>query len=271
MDIQWPLVLYTTLIALGSGLFIFVAVLEVAGKINDIRRLGTIIALAALVLGGCASLLHLEHPGRIFGVFNNLGSPLGMELVFLALTVIVAVVFLFTLKPEPTMLTKVLAVLGIIAAAGLMLVAGNLYVLSARPAWSTGFLPLSYLVSAFVLGIFMGYTLLAAKKGDEALLKSVKWAALILLALQAAVTIVYAMNLGAIANFELPEGNIVTLFWGVVIAVGIVVPIVVALIPGLAKKTPLAVAGVGLVCVLAGGVAARAIMYLIGTVPPLPF
>ena len=271
MEIQWPLVFYTTLIALGSGLFIFVSVLEVAGKASEIRRLGTIIALGALVLGGCASLLHLGHPGRIFGVLNNLGSPLGLELVFLSLTVIVAVVFLVLLKPEATMITKVLAVLGIIAAAGLMLVAGSLYVLSARPAWSSGFLPLSYLISAFVFGIFMGYTLLAAKKGDAALLNSVKWAALILLALQAAVTIVYAMNLGAVSNFVLPEGSIVSLFWGVVIAVGIVVPIVVALIPGLAKKTPLIVASVGLVCVIVGGIAARAIMYLIGTVPPLPF
>jgi len=194
-----------------------------------------------------------------------------MELVFIALTVVVVVIFLIALRPEATIVTKILAVLGIIAAAGLMLVVGNLYVLSARPAWSTGLVPLSYLVSAFVLGIFMGYTLLAAKKGEEGLLKNVKWAAIILLGLQAAVTILYATNLSAVANYQPPEGDVSMLFWGVVIVVGIVVPIVVALIPGLAKKTPLIVAGAGLVCVIAAGVVARAIMYLIGTVPPIPF
>jgi len=263
--------MFTLFIALGSGCFMFVAVLELAGKANEIRRIGTIVALSALILGGVASVLHLEHPLRALNVISNLGSPLGMELVFIASTIIVVLIFLFAQRAEATIFTKVLAVLGIILGAGLMLAAGFSYVLSARPAWSTGFLPLSYLVSAFVLGIFMGYTLLAAKKGDEGLLKNVKWAALILLGLQAAVTILYAASLGTISNYEPPAGDVTMLFWGVVILVGIVLPIIVALIPGLAKKTPLIVAGTGLVCVLAGGLAARAIMYIIGTVPPLPF
>jgi anaerobic dimethyl sulfoxide reductase subunit C (anchor subunit) len=77
MGNEWSLVFFTALAALGTGTFVGVGVSEWTGKIEQIRRPGSIIALIALVASGLSSVTHLGHPERIFGALGHPTSEIG--------------------------------------------------------------------------------------------------------------------------------------------------------------------------------------------------
>jgi anaerobic dimethyl sulfoxide reductase subunit C (anchor subunit) len=60
------------------------------GKAREIQIPATVVSLVAVILGGIASFLHLEHWGRIFNRFGHLTSGITQELIGIVVFIVVA-------------------------------------------------------------------------------------------------------------------------------------------------------------------------------------
>ncbi|MBM4467198.1 MAG: hypothetical protein FJ014_16865 [Chloroflexi bacterium] len=276
MEIQWPLVFFTLLTGLGAGAFAFVALTEWLGKAERTRLPGASTALVAMAAGGVASVFHLGHLERIFNVLNNLRSGIAQEMILIGLTGLAIVVYIIVVRlGYSAQVRKIVALVGLVLATLLAIAIGKSYVLAARPAWNTWLLPLLYFVSAAVLGLFTIYIWAALRKEEEATVLAVNRATLITLAVQAVVVVAYVVYL-AVAPFPNPlrsasrllAGDLAPVFWGGLVVVGLLIPLGLTAWFFVAKKKvlpSLVVAVVGLVCVLVGGGAFRALMYILGS------
>ena len=277
MDIQWPLVFFTLLTGLGVGTFFLVALTEWLGKAEAIRMPGAITALAAIVLGGIISVLHLGRPERALNAFGNMSSGVSQEMLLVGIGGLVVLVYIIImLVGASAQARKVVGTIGMVLAVIMGIVLGMNYVLPARPAWNTFLLPLVYLASAGVLGLFTVYIWLVVKgKKEEANLIGINKATWIVLAVQAVFVVGYVIFLAVApypdpsrSVFKLLAGDIALAFWLGVVVVGLVVPLALTIRFQIAKekaRNPLSVAAVGLACVLVGGAVFRAIMYMLGS------
>ncbi len=272
MEVQWTLVLFTLFTGLGAGTFAFVATTDLMGKAEEIRSPGSWMALISLAIGGVSSVFHLAHPERALLVLSRLGTNVGREFALLALTGLVLLLYMGLTRRAAASTRMTVAAIGLLLSAALAFTVGATYMLPGRPAWNTFFLPLTYLVSALVLGVFTGYVLLAWKRAGADLLRSVGVMALGGLVLEAVVVGFYAASLTtpAMVGSVILTGSVPLLFWFLVVAIGLVIPTLLMLVrpkgPG-SKQT--AVAGIALLSVVAGGLTERALMFLVGAGPTL--
>ena len=112
MEIQWPLLIFSVLLGVTSGSFVFLAVGELRGKFREVRFTGALIAFICLAVGGCVSVLHMGHPERATHLLGNLGSGLSKELFVVAIMGIIALVYLVLAKKDYPGVSKVFGVLG---------------------------------------------------------------------------------------------------------------------------------------------------------------
>jgi len=277
MDIQWPLVFFTLLTGLGAGTFFLVALTEWLGKAEAIRMPGAITALAAIVIGGIISVLHLGHPERALNAFGHMSSGVSQEMLLVGIGVLVVLVYIIMMRVGASaQARKVVGAIGMVVAVIMGIVLGMNYVLPARPAWNTPLLPLVYLASAGVLGLFTFYIWSVVKgKKEEANLMGINRATWIVLVVQAVFIVGYVIFLAVAPHpdqsrsvLRLLAGDIALAFWLGVVVVGLVVPLALTIRFQTAKEkacNPLSVAAVGLACVLVGGGVFRAIMYMLGS------
>ena len=169
MEIQWPLLIFSVLLGVTSGSFVFLAVGELRGKFREVRFSGALIALVCLAVGGCVSVLHMGHPERATHLLGNLGSGLSKELFVVAIMGIIALVYLVLAKKDYPGVSKVFGVLGGIVGLVLPFVAGSSYLIAARPAWDSIALPLMFLGAGLALGMTLmaGLVLLRGKAAEE--------------------------------------------------------------------------------------------------------
>jgi anaerobic dimethyl sulfoxide reductase subunit C (anchor subunit) len=276
MDIQWPLVFFTLLTGLGAGTFIVVAATEWWGKMERTRMPGALTALAAMFLGGVASVLHLGHPERIFFALGHWGSGIMFEMLTLGLTGLVTLVYILMLRSGyNAQVRKAVALIGLVVAVILAFGVGYSYVLAARPAWDTLVLPLVYLASAFVLGCLTMYVWAVVQKEDDAAMRVMSRATLIVFAVQAFFLLVYVI---AVAAAPYPDssrsitrflvGDLAPMFWIGLVLIGLLVPFYLTIRFLTSQKpsfSPRLVAVGGLVCAIVGGLSFRILMYLLGS------
>ena len=81
MELQWPLILFTTLVAWSAGVFGTQAVLALRGEAPKAQLSCWITAAVLLAAGGIAVFFHLEHFERIFNGFGHLTSGITQELI----------------------------------------------------------------------------------------------------------------------------------------------------------------------------------------------
>ena len=244
MELQWPLILFTTLVAWSAGVFGTQAVLALRGEAPKAQLSCWITAAVLLAAGGIAVFFHLEHFERIFNGFGHLTSGITQELIAIVVLAVAAIVYLVYLRRDEGKVPAWLAVLSIALAAVLVVVMAHSYMMSARPAWDS------------VLWIF--YVL-----GNACVLGPAT-VALIGAAVNAVTTIVYAVTLqflegsfttvGYYSDPTMPTaplvdvtavGNVFTgelapLMWIGVILVGAVVPLIAALLEKRSGATPAA-------------------------------
>jgi anaerobic dimethyl sulfoxide reductase subunit C (anchor subunit) len=276
MDIQWPLVFFTLLTGLGAGTFAVVAAGEWRGKSERTRMPGAITALVALFAGGVASTFHLGHLERIFNALGHFGSGIMLEMLLVGLTGLAALVYIVMLRTGySAQIRKIVAAIGLVFAVITSFAVGYSYVLPARPAWNTLLLPLVYLASAVVLGCFTMYVWTVLRKEDAPTLMTMNRATLIALAVQAFLILAYVVYLAA-APFQNPTrsvtriliGDLAPVFWIGLVLIGILVPFFLTIQFLTTKKpsfSPMQAAVAGLICVIVGGLAFRAPMYLLGS------
>ena len=237
MDIQWPLLIFSVLLGVTSGSFVFMAVGELKGMFKNVRFLGALIALICLAVGGCVSVLHMGHPERATHLLGNLGSGLSKELFVVALMGIVAFAYLILSKKDYPGASKVLGVLGGVIGLVLPFVAGASYLIAARPAWDSVALPLMFLGAGLALGMTLMCALVllrgdAEREGGFAL--KLALAGVIIMAVT---TVAYVVWI-AIAPFQdasrsierLISGDLAMMFWLGVVVIGIVVPVALAVL-----------------------------------------
>lgn len=181
MELQWPLILFTTFVAWSAGLFGAQGAAALAGEGRRAQMPALVGSAALLAVGGVAVFFHLEHFERIFNGFGNPTSGITQELVCVVVVgalMVVAFVMLrqgaaatagagtggpatapkaggsastATGQDAPAM-PKWLAVLAIAATALLVLVTGHSYMMAARPAWDSLLGPLTLLGAACAAG-----------------------------------------------------------------------------------------------------------------------
>jgi len=205
-------------------------------------------------------VLHLGNPGNVMAAAAHIGSgsPISLELLFLGVCVVVAVVYLVVVNREGTP-PKATGVVGIVAGLVLAYVLGHGYeVVAARPVWATPALGLSYLLSGLTLGGLAVLSVSAALKDDDAAVKKLALIVAVAAVLEAVAFAVFGAGAtGAMAGNE-------ALFWGGAFVVGGLAAAACAAAvyakPGLA-----ALAYVGLLAAVIGGVCFRLFMWLTGT------
>ena len=282
MELQWPLILFTTLLAWAAGLFAAQCVWALRGKGARAQMPALITSAVLLVVGGIAVFFHLEHWERIFNGFGHMTSGITQELIAIVLLAVAMVLFFLMLRrSEDNTVPQWLAVVGIVLVLVLIVAMGHSYMMPSLPAWDTVLQLLSLLGAACVMGpatvAFIG-----AARGIE--IEGIGLLAVIGAAVNAVLSVAYMFAMEASSAtfqsfqyyFDPTHPNVamanpanVSLFTGdsmtaLVIAV---IALVVALIGALAGKKQGAwkvwgavVAIAGLVC----AVALRVMMYTMG-------
>lgn len=293
MEVQWPLLIFSVLLGMGSGVLVFLGVGELKGAFSRVRFPLAVTALVLLAAGGIASTFHLGHIDRAFHILGNMESGLSRELFAVAFAGIVTLVYAVLARKDYPTASKVLGVLALIAGIVLPLTAGASFMMPARPAWDTFTLPIMYLGT----GLGMGATLAAAVvctrgDADDAGLAVKLALAGVACSVVAVVAYVAAVAAAPFAHESrsidrLLSGSLAVEFWAGVALVGIVVPAVLALLAARRGQSgPVAAAAEGaaegtaeaaglklaagylwaaLACLIVGSVVLRTIMYAVAT------
>ncbi len=290
MEIQWSLVLFTLFNCLAAGMLGAVAVTAILGKAEKIQMPGLIAAFGSLVIGGFASYLHLKTPTRLFGQFANLDSGITRELIVTVVIGIVMVACYIALRNKKA-LSKPLAWFALVVSVVFIYVMSDSYLMAARPVWDTVFLPLYYLVQSVLFGSLGALVIAKLKAEDDSLVAILAKSALVSTGVLALVLVGYMVHIGSVMSeytgadyisyhvgpfvgvdassgfTRIVSGDLAVVFWLVVVVVGLAVPAAILATRNKGKNsTSLAtLAGAGLVAALAGGVAFRAILYVVGS------
>lgn len=256
MEIQWSLVLFTVLAGAGSWMFVGAAVSEFTGRGKDASFLTSIVAIVLIVAGGLCSVTHLSHPTRMLGAISHPTSGIAIEAFMLGFTCLAIIVYLVLMKRSSSdQARKVVAVIGAVLGILFSYLMGESYMMAARSTWNHFIVPLEYAVTSMVLGVSLYLLLLACRKENEA----VSFYGLPL-AVAAAISLIVGVIYGTFAGLH---GEVVQ-FWGCVVVLGAIVPIVCGAV--LMKKSDLALAltvcsGAG---ALIGSVVFRMLMWASG-------
>lgn len=262
MDIQWPLVVFTFLAGTGAWLFVFVALNEFTGKLHDdpLRFRATVTAIVLVVLGGCASVLHLSHPDRMMGALAHPTSGIFMEALFVGLVTLTGIIFVVaSRRGVGAGALKGIGAVAMVCALGLSYVSGAGYMMDAQALWNTPLMPLSYMATAGAAGSAL-YLLFTAtsKAGDRHVAQVfVARCVMVLGIVSIIMALVYAAVSGAIASADGLPMLMVTLIGAAVAAVfGFL---------AMRRDAAVTVAVIALVGGLTACVAFRCFMWLVGT------
>ena len=151
MELQWPLILFTTLLAWAAGLFGAQALYLLRGEGKRAQMPALIMSVVLLAVGGIAVFFHLEHWERIFNGFGHLTSGITQELIAIVLLFIVMVAYFVYLRRsgDEAAVPVWLSVLAIVMSVVLVVVMGHSYMMASLPAWDS-FLQVASLVGAAV-------------------------------------------------------------------------------------------------------------------------
>ena len=154
MELQWPLILFTTLVAWSAGLFGTQALMAVFGAGKRAQVPAWVVSAVLLAAGGIAVFFHLEHWERIFNGFGHLTSGITQELIAIVVLAVVAVAYLVLMRKSEDGATvpKWLAWLSVALSVVLVAVMAHSYTMAARPAWDSALWILYVLGNACVLG-----------------------------------------------------------------------------------------------------------------------
>jgi anaerobic dimethyl sulfoxide reductase subunit C (anchor subunit) len=277
--------IFTLLVCLGAGTFGVTGLLAGLGRASEVQMSATVTALVAIVLGGVASFLHLQHWDRIFNGFGHLTSGITQELIGIVVFVVVAVIYLVLARRGK--IPAWAGWLALVISVALVIVMSFSYTMSSRPVWDSPLLWLYYLAGAILSGALVVSVLASVKKTEDTLIPRI---ALVGAALTLVALIAYAVYIPSVASSFTSVGNYfdpthptkvmadpqgvlsgfligdqALLFWGGALALGALIPGVGAFLSMRQKGTSAAgIASVAVICALAGGLCFRVVLYALG-------
>ena len=169
MELQWPLILFTTLVAWSAGLFGTQALLAAGGHAKKAQMPAWVASAVLLAAGGIAVFFHLEHWERIFNGFGHLTSGITQELIAIVALAAVAIAYLVMMRrsDDGATVPKWLCWASVAVCAVLVAVMAHSYTMAARPAWDSVLWILYVLGNACALGPCT-MALVMAAVGDDA-------------------------------------------------------------------------------------------------------
>ena len=151
MELEWPLILFTTFIAWCGGLFGTQCLMALRGKGAKTQLAAWITSAVLLVIGGISVFMHLQHWERIFNGFGHITSGITQEFIAIILIAICALVYIYQLMKKGGV-QKPVCIVGLILSIALVAVTGHSYMMAALPTWNTVLQILSLIGAACVLG-----------------------------------------------------------------------------------------------------------------------
>lgn len=139
MELQWPLILFTTFLAWSAGVFATQCIYAMQGKGAKAQLPALIVSVVLLAIGGICVFFHLQHWERIFNGFGHLTSGITQELIAIVVMFIVMVIFFVYLRrsDDEAKVPQWVCILGIVVAAILAVVMSHSYMMPSRPAWNS--------------------------------------------------------------------------------------------------------------------------------------
>ena len=288
MELQWPLIIFTTLLAWSCGVFAAQGALAFKGEGKEVQLPALVTSVVLLAVSGVAVFFHLQHWERIFNGFGHITSGITQELIAIVVFVVVAVVYFAMLRKSADggTVPQWLAVVAVAISVVLAVVSAHSYMMAARPAWDTVVWPLAMLLAGGAAGALTVMAMLAAKGGSSELggLLSTALAACSAVATVALVA-VWQASAGSFADVgyhfdpttptspltdvaaetNVLSGELAPLVWLGVIAVGALAPVAcAALARKKGGKSWLALGAAGAACAVVGAVCLRVAFYELG-------
>ena len=262
--IQWPLVLFSMLAGCGGCCFAFAGVAGALGESTTVTLWATGISLVLVVVGAVCSMMHLATPRHAFAAVTHLLSFSGISVELIMLGVVSALMAAYgaaCLWFDNELARLVLGIAGAVAGVVLAFVTGHGYLISSKPTWNTKKLPLVYTGTALVAGGFLYAVVSVATGGVWAMELPVKLLLAVCAVFSAVTVAAYLGHLGMQTAKKNP-----TLFWVGIVVCGLVVPLACAaiLLAPLPSMAFVAVAAVGFVAAMAGGLSLRMLMWIVG-------
>lgn len=262
--IQWPLVLFSMLAGCGGCCFAFAGVAGALGESTTVTLWATGISLVLVVVGAVCSMMHLATPRHAFAAVTHLLSFSGISVELIMLGVVSALMAAYgaaCLRFDNELARLVLGIAGAVAGVVLAFVTGHGYLISSKPTWNTKKLPLAYTGTALVAGGFLYAVVSVATGGVWAMELPVKLLLAVCAVFSAVTVAAYLGHLGMQTAKKNP-----TLFWVGIVVCGLVVPLACAaiLLAPLPSMAFVAVAAVGFVAAMAGGLSLRMLMWIVG-------
>ena len=262
--IQWPLVLFSMLAGCGGCCFAFAGVAGALGESTTVTLWATGISLVLVVVGAVCSMMHLATPRHAFAAVTHLLSFSGISVELIMLGVVSALMAAYgaaCLWFDNELARLVLGIAGAVAGVVLAFVTGHGYLSSSKPTWNTKKLPLAYTGTALVAGGFLYAVVSVATGGVWAMELPVKLLLAVCAVFSAVTVAAYLGHLGMQTAKKNP-----TLFWVGIVVCGLVVPLACAaiLLAPLPSMAFVAVAAVGFVAAMAGGLSLRMLMWIVG-------
>lgn len=262
--IQWPLVLFSMLAGCGGCCFAFAGVAGALGESTTVTLWATGISLVLVVVGAVCSMMHLATPRHAFAAVAHLLSFSGISVELIMLGVVSALMAAYgaaCLWFDNELARLVLGIAGAVAGVVLAFVTGHGYLISSKPTWNTKKLPLAYTGTALVAGGFLYAAVSVATGGVWAMELPVKLLLAACAVFSAVTVAAYLGHLGMQTAKKNP-----TLFWVGIVVCGLVVPLACAaiLLAPLPSMAFVAVAAVGFVAAMAGGLSLRMLMWIVG-------
>ena len=292
MEIQWSLVIFAAFICWGAGTYVAaVAFRGLLGASERIMRPAFVLSAVAVVVGAVASMTHLGHLDRIFGVLSNPASGIFVEGLSSAVLVVVAAAYLVAAgRKASSGVLRALAVVGVVPALVVVFAVGSSYLMVARHAWDVPALPIASVTAALSMGAVTvlaidAFTARGARDaaGEERAASRMGVATLALIGIQAVAVAAYAASVATAPYQEASRsaarmlaGDMAPLFWLAVVVLGVAVPFAATL----AQRRGLALAasgeavarsragvtlGVAALCMVVAVIAFRVIMFSLGS------
>lgn len=253
MEIQWPLVIFAWAAGCGGVVFSFVGLSELLGVAKKTRVPATIVSLVLLVIGGCASVLHLGQPSNIMAAATNIlsFSGISVELIMLGINFVLGLVYLILYRNESATAMKVVGAVAIVTGLLMAFVTGHGYVMDSQEYWNNA-VAFGYLGSGMGMGATLFTSLMTVTKAEEADFKKIWPFTLGCTIAQGVLFLIYGISIGFVGN--------PALYWGGAIVVGSVGSILFSVF---VRKQP-KLAWAAFVCAAIGGICFRCVMFLLG-------
>jgi anaerobic dimethyl sulfoxide reductase subunit C (anchor subunit) len=159
---EWSLVAFTIIGQTAVGVYIFLGVplffsseFGPAGAGGGVRLAFALAVIGLLAVATALAFFHLHHPVRAYRVLRNIGNSwlsreIFFEIAFMGLTGLMG--FCEWRRFGGAVFLKTLYVFGGLAGVLFLLAMSRLYMLPAVPAWNHFYTPLSFCLTALVLG-----------------------------------------------------------------------------------------------------------------------